>query len=124
MYRWRWGRGTNSHFLSFPRKVRCSSRDSERGFPMAKLACAALMCAAATSVAHAQIAAPLPEEAQAPRIVRVHHENAGAMEPAQALASLPGETWAMSLWQQQAVYDPSDNKIGDVNDILMDHDGK
>jgi len=83
----------------------------------------ALTLAAATTAAGAQTPI-LQADTGSARIVRVHHEESGAMAPVQVLTTLPGETWAVSLWQQQNIYDTSDNKIGQVNDILMDHDGK
>jgi len=45
-------------------------------------------------------------------------------QSAQILASLPGESMTVTHWYKQNVYDPGDNKIGDIKDVLVDKDGK
>ena len=57
-------------------------------------------------------------------IIKVHHEATDDMAPAQTLASLPSESWPVTDWYKQNVYDRSDNKIGEIVDLLVDHDGK
>jgi sporulation protein YlmC with PRC-barrel domain len=43
---------------------------------------------------------------------------------AQVLTSLPSDAMTVTHWYKQNVYDPNDNKIGEVKDVLVDHDGK
>jgi sporulation protein YlmC with PRC-barrel domain len=40
------------------------------------------------------------------------------------MANLPGGALPISDYYNQTVYDNRDNKIGDVNDLLLDKDGK
>ena len=47
-----------------------------------------------------------------------------AMPNAQVLTTVPGEASTITHWYKQNVYDPSDNKIGEITDVLVDHDGK
>jgi sporulation protein YlmC with PRC-barrel domain len=42
----------------------------------------------------------------------------------QAITSLPSGALPISDYYNQSVYDNQDNKIGDVNDLLVDKDGK
>ena len=43
---------------------------------------------------------------------------------AQFAQTLPSDAKSISLYYNEDVYDSQDNKIGDVNDILLDNDGK
>ena len=43
--------------------------------------------------------------------------------PAEIFTSLPAGTTVTNLYKQN-VYDPSDNKIGDVDDVLIDKEGR
>jgi sporulation protein YlmC with PRC-barrel domain len=43
---------------------------------------------------------------------------------AQVLKSIPSNSGTVTHWYKQSVYDPSDAKIGEVNDVLVDHDGR
>lgn len=38
--------------------------------------------------------------------------------------SVPAESWTVSNYYKQAVYDPKESKIGDVDDVLVDKAGK
>ena len=76
---------------------------------MIKLVSAAALLALATTVASAQA----PQNAQ--------HQ---AGPPAQILSSVPGSAMTVTNWYKQNVYDPSDNKIGEIMDVLMDKEGK
>src|SRR5438046_728577 len=82
----------------------------KRGSPMTKtttkLTCAAVVFGFATTLAIA------------------HHEDADTTTAPQPLASIPDNNWTMSHWLKQTVYDMGDNKIGDIKDVLLDHDGK
>ena len=42
----------------------------------------------------------------------------------QAITSLPSGAIPISDYYNQSVYDNQDNKVGDVNDLLVDKDGK
>jgi sporulation protein YlmC with PRC-barrel domain len=43
--------------------------------------------------------------------------------PAQILTTVPQNAMTLTHWYKQNVYDPSDNKIGEVMDVLVDHNG-
>jgi hypothetical protein len=43
--------------------------------------------------------------------------------PAQILTSIPQNAMTVTNWYKQNVYDPSDNKIGEIMDVLVDRDG-
>src|SRR5467141_4338136 len=43
---------------------------------------------------------------------------------AQVLTSLPGNALTVTHWYKQNVYDPGDNKIGEIMDVLIDRQGK
>ena len=47
-----------------------------------------------------------------------------ALADTSTLSSLPGHAITVTNWYKQNVYDPSDNKIGDVKDVLVSADGK
>ena len=81
--------------------------------PMSKLlyASTALVFALSASVASAQTPQPLPP--------------AAAPGPAaKVLPSVPSDAMTVTRWHKQNVYDPSDAKIGAVEDVLVDRDGK
>ena len=80
---------------------------------MSKLlyASTALVFALSASVASAQTAQPLPPAAAPGPAARV-------------LPSVPSEAMTVTRWHKQNVYDPSDAKIGEIEDVLVDRDGK
>ena len=43
--------------------------------------------------------------------------------PAKIFTALPAGTTVTNFYKQN-VYDPSDNKIGDIDDVLIDKEGK
>ena len=43
---------------------------------------------------------------------------------AQIMSSIPGNSETVTHWYKQNVYDPQDNKIGEIMDVLVDRDGK
>jgi sporulation protein YlmC with PRC-barrel domain len=43
---------------------------------------------------------------------------------ATTMSSVPAESWTVSNYYKQSVYDPKENKIGDVDDVLVDKAGK
>ena len=76
---------------------------------MKKLAYASLLFALMTTVASAQ-APQAPSQSPGP---------AG-----QIMNSIPSESATVTHWYKQNVYDPSDNKIGEIMDVLIDKTGK
>ncbi|MBR1221516.1 PRC-barrel domain-containing protein [Bradyrhizobium sp. U87765 SZCCT0131] len=43
---------------------------------------------------------------------------------AETLSAAPAESWTVTNYYKQAVYDPQENKIGDIDDVLVDKSGK
>ena len=78
---------------------------------MKKLTCTALAFAALTTIASAQTPQPLPPAMP-------------GGQSAQILSNLPGEALTVTHWYKQNVYDPGDNKIGEIKDVLLEKDGK
>ena len=78
---------------------------------MRKLAYAAILFALASTAASAQAPQAVPKAvAQGPA--------------ASILASIPANATTVTHWHKQSVYDPSDAKIGEIMDVLVDRDGK
>src|SRR6202043_1913755 len=80
---------------------------------MSKLAytATAFIFALAATAANAQTPQPVPP--------------AAAPGPAaKILPSMPSEAMTVTHWYKQNVYDPSDAKIGEIMDVLVDRDGK
>ena len=48
----------------------------------------------------------------------------GGCSSAKMHTALPGEALTVTDWYKQNVYDPNENKIGDVKDVLVDKTGK
>ena len=44
--------------------------------------------------------------------------------PAQIMTSIPADSVTVTHWYKQNVYDPNDNKIGEIMDVLIDRQGK
>ena len=40
------------------------------------------------------------------------------------LTAAPAESWTVTNYYKQAVYDPKESKIGDIDDVLVDKSGK
>jgi sporulation protein YlmC with PRC-barrel domain len=81
----------------------------------------------ATTAASAQLAPGVLQGipvADTTPVIKVHHENSDDNTPAKILTSLPGESWTVTDWYKQTVYDRGNSKIGEVMDVLLDHDGK
>ena len=76
---------------------------------LSKLIVAAAVAATVTGAAYAQ-----------------QSQTTGAAPQAQSqtLATLPSDASTVTKWYKQDVYDPSENKIGEISDVLMDNDGK
>jgi len=43
---------------------------------------------------------------------------------ATTMTSAPTESWTVTNYYKQAVYDPKNSKIGDIDDVLLDKSGK
>lgn len=46
-----------------------------------------------------------------------------AMAAGELMNSIPSSSVTVTDWYKQSVYDPKNNKIGDVKDVLVDPDG-
>jgi sporulation protein YlmC with PRC-barrel domain len=47
-----------------------------------------------------------------------------AQDVTEMLKTVPGDSYAISEFYRQDVYDEKDNKIGDINDVLLDKNGQ
>src|SRR5262249_41333299 len=85
----------------------------QRRRPMARLAYASILFALMTTVASAQAPQPIPAAPrQAPGPAAQIHTN------------LPADSVTVTHCYKHNVYDPADNKIGEIMDVLVDRDGK
>jgi hypothetical protein len=80
---------------------------------MLKLASTAMLLVLATGVANAQAPQKAPPAA-----------GRDAGPAVQTMTTLPANAVSVNHWYKQNVYDPGDNKIGEIEDILMDREGK
>jgi hypothetical protein len=76
---------------------------------MKKLTYAALLFALATTTANAQAPQSAPRQSG---------------PAAQILTSIPANSVTVTHWYKQNVYDPSDSKVGEIMDVLVDREGK
>jgi sporulation protein YlmC with PRC-barrel domain len=76
---------------------------------MAKLASTLVLLALATTVANAQAPQSAPRQ---------------GVPAAQILATMPANSVTITHWYKKNVYDPGDNKIGEIMDVLVDREGK
>jgi sporulation protein YlmC with PRC-barrel domain len=76
---------------------------------MAHLAYTALLLALATTAASAQAPQTAPRQGG---------------PAAQILTGVPANSVTITHWYKQNVYDPADNKIGEIMDVLVDREGK
>ena len=44
--------------------------------------------------------------------------------PLRSSTTIPANSATVTHWHKQNVYDPADNKIGEIDDVLVDKDGK
>ena len=89
----------------------------------------AMMLALATTIAGAQTpptTSPTPVTPQAQPAPQVQPAPAAPREmpSASVLSSLPADAATITHWYKQAVYDLGNNKIGDIEDVLLDRDSK
>jgi sporulation protein YlmC with PRC-barrel domain len=87
---------------------------------MLKLACTTAILAALSMPAVAQRAEP----PSAPPVPTAPVPNAPAMSNAQVQTAIPANSVTVTNWYKQSVYDPSDSKIGEIMDVLLDKAGK
>jgi sporulation protein YlmC with PRC-barrel domain len=76
---------------------------------MTRLASAALLLVLATATPGAQAPKAAPSQGG---------------PPAQTLTSIPADSVTITHWYKQSVYDPADNKIGEIMDVLVDREGR
>jgi sporulation protein YlmC with PRC-barrel domain len=81
---------------------------------MVKLASTAIVLALLTTAASAQ-------QQQRPAQGAQQHP---AGPTAQIMTTVPQNANTVTQWYKQNVYDPSDSKIGEIMDVLMDKDGR
>ena len=81
---------------------------------MRRAAHASILFALMTTVASAQT--PQPAAPAAPR------QDAGPA--ARVHTNLPADSATVTHWYKQSVYDPADNKIGEIMDVLVTREGK
>src|ERR1700759_4070846 len=43
---------------------------------------------------------------------------------ATTMSAVPTESWTVTNYYKQAVYDPKESKIGDIDEVLVDKSGK
>jgi hypothetical protein len=82
-------------------RLACTSRRL-----MARLACTSILIALVATCASAQ----------------AQQQRGGST--AEIMSSIPGNSETINHWYKQNVYDPQDNKIGEIMDVLVDRDGK
>src|SRR5262245_44969579 len=82
---------------------------------MRTLAYSELLCTLPISGIAAQLSV-LPVQYASAEIIWVHHEATDNVAPAQMLT--------MTNWYKQTLYDLGGNKIGEIADLLVNHDGK
>ena len=75
-----------------------------------QLVTALLFALATTTAASAQQPAPPAQRQAGPA--------------AQAMTAIPNNSATVTHWYKQNVYDPGDNKIGEIMDVLLDREGK
>src|SRR5436190_5419473 len=80
---------------------------------MVKLASTAIVLALLTTAASAQQQRPAQSAQQAP-----------AGPSAQTMSTIPQNAMTVTEWYKQNVYDPSNNKVGEIMDVLLDQEGK
>ena len=90
---------------------------------MTRLACSALVAFVTAAAAQTPTSPQLPSGATA-QPAGATAQPAGTTAHPQILATIPPNNMTVTEWYKQNVYDPQDNKIGEIMDVLMDKDGK
>jgi sporulation protein YlmC with PRC-barrel domain len=57
-------------------------------------------------------------------IAAAYAQQNSTMPMATTMTALPSRAYTVTNWYKQNVYDPSDAKIGEINDVLLHKDGK
>jgi sporulation protein YlmC with PRC-barrel domain len=57
-------------------------------------------------------------------ITAAYAQQNATMPVATTMTALPASASTVTNWYKQNVYDPSDAKIGEISDVLVDKDGK
>jgi len=101
---------------------------------MRTLASTAILLVLATSVAVAQSPPPVPPSQTVPQTApqtspqtppQTMPRAAPAEIPAaQPLASIPDNAATITHWYKQPIYDQADNRIGEIDDVLVDREAK
>jgi sporulation protein YlmC with PRC-barrel domain len=81
--------------------------DPKEMLPMVKLASTAIVLALLTTAASAQ-----------------QQQRPATGPAAQTMSAIPQNAVTVTEWYKQSVYDPSDNKVGEIMDVLLDKEGK
>jgi sporulation protein YlmC with PRC-barrel domain len=76
---------------------------------MARLTSTLVLLTLATTAANAQAPQSAPRQ---------------AVPAAQIHTNIPANSVTVTHWHKQNVYDPGDNKIGEIMDVLVDREGK
>jgi sporulation protein YlmC with PRC-barrel domain len=74
--------------------------------------------------AHAYTLGPSLTERSSGQVLMVHHEAGDNIPPVQMLTTIATDDWPITTWYKQSVYDLGGNKIGEIADVLVNHDGK
>jgi sporulation protein YlmC with PRC-barrel domain len=74
-----------------------------------------------TKLSYAALALVLATTASAQAQQNASRQN---LPSAQIMTSIPAESVTVTHWYKQNVYDPSDNKIGEIMDVLVTREGK
>src|SRR5690348_4433184 len=48
----------------------------------------------------------------------------GAYAATMTMSAAPAESWTVNNYYKQSIYDPQENKIGTIEDVLVDKSGK
>jgi sporulation protein YlmC with PRC-barrel domain len=92
---------------------------------MRTLASTAIVLALATTFAGAQTPPPAPPSTP-PTMPQAQPAPAPRVAPAdvQMLTSIPANAATVTHWYKQPVYDHANARIGEIDDVLVDRDGK
>ena len=103
---------------------------------MRTLGLTTILFTVATTVAGAQTPTPVTPPTQTPPALQQRTEpqlpsraapqveQRTDMPAAQVLATIPANAATINHWYKQNVYDSANNKIGDIEDVLVDRDAK
>jgi len=92
----------------------------------------AILLALATTAAIAQTPPPVSPAPTAPSVQTpppampqtTPRAAPGELSGAQTMTTIPADAATVTHWYKQAVYDPSNTRIGEIDDALMNREGK